>query len=53
MALMPRTSAIMLSRGNLRDLYWTIGQLVTHHASNGFSLRPVCTEAVMAGNHGQ
>lgn len=28
-----------LSRGNLRDLYWTPAQLVTHHASNGCNLR--------------
>ncbi|MGO4211807.1 fumarylacetoacetase, partial [Terriglobus sp. YAF25] len=32
--------AMMLSRGNLRDLYWTIGQLVTHHTCNGCNLRP-------------
>lgn len=31
---------IMLSRGNLRTLYWTIAQLVTHHTSNGCNLRP-------------
>jgi fumarylacetoacetase len=30
---------VLLSRGNLRDLYWTIGQMVTHHASNGCNLR--------------
>jgi fumarylacetoacetase len=29
-----------ISRGNLRDLYWTIPQLITHHASNGCNLRP-------------
>jgi len=29
----------VLSRGNLRDLYWTMAQLVTHHASNGCNLR--------------
>jgi fumarylacetoacetase len=29
-----------LSRGYLRDLYWTIAQLLTHHASNGCNLRP-------------
>ena len=29
-----------LSNGNLRDLYWTIAQLLTHHASNGCNLRP-------------
>ena len=31
---------LQLSRGNLRDLYWTPAQLVTHHASNGCNLRP-------------
>lgn len=30
----------IVSRGNLRDLYWTISQLVTHHASNGCNLQP-------------
>jgi len=29
-----------VSRGNLRDLYWSVAQLVTHHASNGCNLRP-------------
>ena len=29
-----------MSRGNLRDLYWAIAQLVTHHASNGCNLCP-------------
>ncbi len=29
-----------LSRSNLRDLYWTMAQMVTHHASNGCNLRP-------------
>ncbi len=31
--------AIRVSRGNLRSLYWTLGQLVAHHASNGCNLR--------------
>jgi fumarylacetoacetase len=31
--------AARLSRGNFRDLYWTIGQLLAHHASNGCNLR--------------
>ena len=31
---------MLLSSGNLRDLYWTIAQLLTHHASNGCNLRP-------------
>ncbi len=29
-----------LSIGSTRHLFWTIGQLVTHHASNGCNLRP-------------
>jgi fumarylacetoacetase len=31
---------MLLSRGYLRDLYWTIAQLLTHHVSNGCNLRP-------------
>ncbi len=31
---------VRLSRGSFRDMYWTIAQLVTHHASNGCNLRP-------------
>jgi fumarylacetoacetase len=29
-----------LSVGNARDLYWTVAQLVAHHASGGCNLRP-------------
>ena len=29
-----------LSTSNLQDLYWTLGQMATHHASNGCHLRP-------------
>jgi fumarylacetoacetase len=29
-----------ISASNLRDLYWTLAQLVAHHASNGCNLRP-------------
>ena len=29
-----------LSKGSSLDLYWTPGQLVTHHASNGCNLNP-------------
>jgi fumarylacetoacetase len=29
-----------LSRGSTRDLYWTPGQLLAHHTSNGCNLRP-------------
>jgi fumarylacetoacetase len=31
---------LRLSRGNLKDLYWTIAQMVAHHTSNGCNLRP-------------
>ena len=34
------TAPVRLSRGNLRDMYWTMAQLVTHHASSGCNLRP-------------
>lgn len=30
----------LLSRGNTRDLYWTLAQMVTHHTSNGCNLMP-------------
>lgn len=30
---------VRVSRGNLRELYWSISQLVAHHASNGCNLR--------------
>jgi fumarylacetoacetase len=29
----------LMSRCNFRDLYWTIGQLLAHHTSNGCNLR--------------
>jgi fumarylacetoacetase len=29
-----------LSRGNAADLYWTLGQMLTHHTSNGCNLQP-------------
>ena len=28
-----------LSRGNFKDMYWTIAQMLTHHTSNGCNLR--------------
>jgi len=31
---------VRLSRGSLRDLYWTPAQMVAHHTSNGCNLRP-------------
>ncbi|MGB0048122.1 MAG: fumarylacetoacetase [Terriglobales bacterium] len=30
---------IVLGRSNFRDLYWTMAQMLTHHASNGCNLR--------------
>ena len=29
-----------LMASNFRDSYWTVAQLITHHASNGCNLRP-------------
>jgi fumarylacetoacetase len=29
-----------ISRGNLRGMYWTFAQMLTHHTSNGCALRP-------------
>ena len=29
-----------ISRGNLRELYWTFAQMIAHHTSNGCDLRP-------------
>ena len=46
---------MLLSRGNLRDLYWTIAQLVTHHASNGCNLHPgdlIATGTISGLNEG-
>jgi fumarylacetoacetase len=31
---------VLLSRSRLADLYWTMGQMFTHHTSNGCNLRP-------------
>ena len=30
---------LVVSRGSFQDMYWTIAQLMTHHASNGCNLR--------------
>jgi fumarylacetoacetase len=32
--------AVRVSRGGFRDMYWTLAQMLTHHASNGCNLRP-------------
>lgn len=31
---------IRLSRGNFKDMYWTLAQMLTHHASNGCNMQP-------------
>ncbi len=33
-------SDIVMSRGNFREMYWTISQMISHHASNGCNLQP-------------
>jgi fumarylacetoacetase len=33
------TEPFLLSRSNTKDLYWTIAQMLTHHASNGCNLQ--------------
>jgi fumarylacetoacetase len=35
-----KTMPFVLSRNTLRHLYWTPGQLLTHHASGGCNMRP-------------
>ncbi|MBM3884281.1 MAG: fumarylacetoacetase [Gemmatimonadetes bacterium] len=32
--------AVRLSRGDFSSMYWTLAQMVTHHASNGCNLQP-------------
>jgi fumarylacetoacetase len=31
---------VVLGRSNFRDMYWTMAQMLTHHASSGCNLRP-------------
>jgi fumarylacetoacetase len=42
---------VRLSLSNARDLYWTIGQMVAHHTSNGCNLRPgdLCGSGTVSG----
>jgi fumarylacetoacetase len=35
-----KMAPLRLSRGNLKDLFWTPAQFVAHHTSNGCNLRP-------------
>jgi fumarylacetoacetase len=43
---------ILLSRGTLRDMYWTPAQMLTHHTSNGCNLRPgdLLASGTVSGN---
>ncbi|MBI3885536.1 MAG: fumarylacetoacetase [Opitutae bacterium] len=34
------TAPVRLTRGNFQTMYWTLAQLLAHHASNGCNLRP-------------
>jgi len=34
-----KIAPVLLSRSNMKDLYWTIGQMLAHHASNGCNLK--------------
>lgn len=34
------TAPHVVARSSTRHMYWTVGQIVTHHASNGCDLRP-------------
>jgi fumarylacetoacetase len=46
---------VLMSRGNLRDLYWSPAQLLAHHASNGCNLRPgdlLATGTISGPNEG-
>jgi fumarylacetoacetase len=36
----PRSAPVRLSRGNFARMYWTLAQMVAHHASNGCPLKP-------------
>ena len=33
-------AAMRVSRGSFADMYWTLGQMLAHHTSNGCNLRP-------------
>ncbi|HEV7644498.1 MAG TPA: fumarylacetoacetase [Pyrinomonadaceae bacterium] len=34
-----KIAPMLLSKSNMKDLYWTIGQMLTHHASGGCNLQ--------------
>jgi fumarylacetoacetase len=34
------TAAVRVSRGRMRDLYWSMAQMLAHHTSNGCNMQP-------------
>ncbi len=34
-----KSDAFLVSSGNFKEMYWTLAQMLTHHASNGCNLR--------------
>ena len=50
-----RSPPVKLSQGNMRDLFWTPGQMLAHHTSNGCNLRPgdlLATGTISGGSTG-
>ena len=45
----------LLSRAPFRSMYWTVGQMLAHHASNGCNLRPgdLLASGTVSGADGQ
>ena len=43
---------VRLSKGNFDKMYWTLAQMLTHHASNGCNLRPgdLIASGTVSGN---
>jgi fumarylacetoacetase len=39
MAHSPQPTATLISRGNFRDMYWTLAQMLVHHTSTGCNMR--------------
>lgn len=35
-----KTELALISRGNFRDMYWTIAQMLVHHSSTGCNMNP-------------
>ncbi len=35
-----KMAPVKVSHGSFKDMYWTLAQMLTHHASNGCNLRP-------------